>query len=234
MSQPSSGRWHWLKLLAPVLAAFLGLAALKLLSPHVINHTVLSQQLQRFGRWAPLVFIVVLTLRPLILAPGQLLTAVGGLLFGALWGSVYALIGSLTSSLVVFALADRLGQRLMKRAAGDHYAALVRSAKQHDFQFAVIATINPLIPTDVAIAVAAASKARAWPTILGVLIGTVPGTLLTAAFGSALGQGKTLLSLSTAAGMVLSLVLGVILGRRMIREIAGAPAELREGQPATN
>ena len=37
-------------------------------------------------------------------------------------------------------------------------------------------------------------RARFWPLAGGVLIGTVPGTVLTAQCGSALSQGKTSLT----------------------------------------
>ncbi|HVE83877.1 MAG TPA: hypothetical protein VND93_13555, partial [Myxococcales bacterium] len=79
-----------MKIAAPVLAAIAGLVALRLLARDVVSQRVLSDFLRRFGELAPLVFILFLGLRPLTLLPGQLLTAVGGLLFGALAGTVYA------------------------------------------------------------------------------------------------------------------------------------------------
>jgi hypothetical protein len=72
--------------------------------------------------------------------------------------------------------------------------------------------------------------------VLGVLLGTVPGTVLTAQFGSALGQGRTVLTAVAAVGMAVSVVLGAWLGRKIIREVhardeAPAPAANEQRAP---
>lgn len=223
------GPHPWLRLVAPALAVIIGLVALRLLMPRLLSQQQLSGWLARLGHLGPLVFVLILAARPLTLLPGQMLAAVGGMLFGALWGGVYSLIGSFLSNLLVFFLSRRLGGgRLVKRLAGSSYPGLVRAAKKHDFQLAVIVTFVPLFPTDVFVAAAAASRARLWPTTLGVVLGSVPGTFLTAQFGSALGQGKPLMTVLMGAGVMVSVVLGALVGRSMLQEIAAASPE---GQP---
>ena len=69
------------------------------------------------------------------------------------------------------------------------------------------------------IAAAAAAGARFWSLVLGVLLGTIPGTFLTAQFGSGLAQGRTVMTVVSGVGMVVSLVLGAVLGRRIFQEI---------------
>jgi uncharacterized membrane protein YdjX (TVP38/TMEM64 family) len=157
-------------------------------------------------------------IRPVTLLPGQLFTAVGGILFGSKMASLYALAGSFLSTALIFLLAKKLGSRLMKRFAGENHAALIATAKKHDFKFALVTTMNPLLPTDVMIAAAAASGARFWPMVGGVLVGTFPGTLMTAQFGSSLSQGQTVQTVLAAMGMLLSLLFGVFLGRRMVKD----------------
>jgi len=217
------GLGFWLKLLAPTLVAILGLLAFKAAMPQLVGQGEVARWIKGWGDWAPLIFVLILAVRPVTLLPGQLLTAAGGLLFGAVWGFTYAMIGSLLSTALIFTLAQKLGPRLLQRMAGDKYPAMVKTAKRHDFLFAAVITLNPLFPTDVAIAAAAAAKARFWPTALGVLLGTLPGTFLTAQFGSALSNNKPLLTLLSGAGMVASLALGVFLGRRMLKEINAMP-----------
>lgn len=228
----SRGAGYWLKLIAPTLGAIGTLVIVRWVVPHFVHPPQLLRWFRGWGPWAPLIFILILTIRPLTLLPGQALTAVGGMLFGAMRGFAYSMIGSFLSTVVVFHLANRLGKRLMKRLAGDKYPALVRSARHHDFQFAALITINPLFPTDLAVAAAAASKARFWPVALGVLVGTLPGEYLTAQFGSALGRGAPILTTLSAVGMVASMVLGALLGRKMLKEIGGAQPE--PPSPATS
>jgi uncharacterized membrane protein YdjX (TVP38/TMEM64 family) len=208
-----------LKIAAPALASILGLVTLRLLGPDIVSQQTLAEWIRPFGEWAPLAFILFLAVRPITLLPGQLFTAVGGLLFGTKAGFVYAIIGSALANALVFFLAKNVGSRFMKRIAKHKYGAIKEVARRHDLGFAVVTCINPLVPSDVAIATAAAAGARFWPTALGFLLGTVPGTFLTAQFGSALGQGKTVMTILSAAGILVSLLLGVILGRRMLRDL---------------
>jgi uncharacterized membrane protein YdjX (TVP38/TMEM64 family) len=213
----------WLRVLAPVGASICGLVMLRLLGPDVVDQQQLRELLAPFGKAAPVAFIGALAIRPLTLLPGNLFAAVGGMVFGTLLGTLYSLIGSFLALLVVFGIARKLGARPMKRLAGPHYAALTRAARKHDFQFALLTTMNPLLPTDVMVAAAAASGARFWPTAAGVLLGTLPGTYLIVQFGSGLAQGRTWTTVASAIGLVVSLVLGAVLGRRVYREINSAP-----------
>ncbi|QSQ28109.1 TVP38/TMEM64 family protein [Pyxidicoccus parkwayensis] len=208
-----------------------GLVMLRLLGPDFIDQKRITSVLEPFGDAAPLAYVGFLAIRPVTLLPGQLLTAVGGMMFGTLAATLYSLTGSFLSAMLLFGVARKLGTRPMKRLAGGKYPALVRAARRHDFLFALLACINPLCPTDVMLAAAAASGARMWPLLAGVMLGTIPGTFLTAQFGSGLAQGRTVMTLVSAVGLVVSLVLGVFIGRRFYKEINGAPAE-RPDAPA--
>ncbi len=209
----------WLRVLAPVLASIAGLTTLRLLGPDFIIQKDLHAFLAPMGKWAPVVFILFLAVRPVTLLPGQLFTAVGGMIFGTLAATVYSLMGSLLSSALIFGLARWLGTRLMKRMSGSRYPAITRAARRHGFKFSLLMCINPLFPTDVMIAAATAAGGRFWPLALGVLLGTIPGTFLTAQFGSGLAQGRTVMTAVSAVGVVVSLGLGALLGRRILHEI---------------
>ncbi len=213
----------WLRVLAPLGASIGGLALLRLLGPDILSQRELREWLEPMGRAAPVAYIAALAIRPLTLLPGHLFAAVGGMAFGTLAGTAYALVGSFLAGLVIFGLARKLGARPMRRLAGEHYPALERAARKHDFQFALLTCINPLLPTDVMFAVAAASGARFWPTVAGMLLGTLPGTFLMVQFGSGLAQGRTVMTVVSGVGLVVSLVLGGVLGRRVYREVMGAP-----------
>jgi uncharacterized membrane protein YdjX (TVP38/TMEM64 family) len=222
----SGGVKLWIRLLAPVLLSIAGLTMLRLLGPDVVNQRDLHAFLAPLGKWAPLTFIFCLAVRPVTLLPGQLFTAVGGMIFGTLAATIYSLVGSLLASALIYGLSRWLGTRLLKRWSGSHYPAITRAARRHGFKFALLACINPLLPTDVMFAAATAAGARFWPLALGVLLGTIPGTFLTAQFGSGLAQGRTIMTVVSGVGMVVSLVLGAVLGRRIFQEISEeAPSE---------
>lgn len=215
----------WLRVLAPMLLSVGGLVMLRLLGPDFIDQKHITAVLEPLGDAAPLAYIAFLAIRPVTLLPGQLLTAVGGMMFGTLAATLYSLTGSFLSAMLLFGVARKVGTRPMKRLAGGKYPALARAAKRHDFLFTLLACINPLCPTDVMLVAAAASGARLWPTVAGIMLGTIPGTFLTAQFGSGLAQGRTIMTVVSAVGLAVSLVLGVFIGRRFYKEINEAPEE---------
>jgi uncharacterized membrane protein YdjX (TVP38/TMEM64 family) len=215
----------WLRVLAPVCASIGGLVLLRLLGPDVIDQHQLHAFLAPLGKFAPFAYILALLLRPLTLLPGTIFAAVGGMVFGTLMGTVYALIGSFLAALLIFGLARKLGVRPMKRLAGEHYPALARAAQKHDFQFTFLVTINPLLPSDMMLAAAAASGARFWPSVAGMLLGTLPGTFLMVQFGSGLAQGRTVMTVVSAVGLLVSFVLGGFLGRRVYKEVSSQQPE---------
>jgi uncharacterized membrane protein YdjX (TVP38/TMEM64 family) len=220
----------WLRMLAPVGTSLGGLVALRALGPDVIDQRQLHDFIVPLGQAAPLVYLLALAVRPLTLLPGTLFAAVGGMVFGTLLGTVYALIGSFLAAAVVFGLARKLGVRPMKRLAGEHYPALARTARKHDFQVALLLCINPLLPTDLMLAATAASGARFWPTVGGIMVGTLPGTFLLVQFGSGLAQGRAIMMVVSGVGLVVSLVLGGFLGRRVYKEFSAAPPPLEPGK----
>jgi uncharacterized membrane protein YdjX (TVP38/TMEM64 family) len=213
----------WLRVLAPVGASIGGLVLLRLLGPDVIDQRQLRDFIAPMGEWAPLAYLLAMFLRPLTLLPGTLFAAVGGMVFGTLMGTIYALIGSFLAAALVFGIGRKVGARPMKRLAGEHYPVLAQVARKHDFQFALLACINPLLPTDMMLAAAAASGARFWPSMGGIMVGTLPGTFLLVQFGSGLAQGRTMMTLVSGVGLGVSLVLGAFLGRRVYKELNAAP-----------
>jgi hypothetical protein len=55
------------------------------------------------------------------------------------------------------------------------------------------------------------------------MIGNLPGTFLMVQFGSGLAQGRTIMTVVSGIGLVLSLLLGAFLGRRVYKELNAAP-----------
>ncbi|WNG23416.1 TVP38/TMEM64 family protein [Cystobacter fuscus] len=208
-----------LKLVAPLCISVGLLVALRVVGPQYLDQQHLSGLLRPLGHWAPLVFVFLLGARPVTLLPGQLFAAVGGILFGTLMGTVYALVGSLLATALIHLLSSRFGRGPMKRLAGHRHDGIQRAARRHGFQVGFLACVNSVIPADVMLAAASAAGARFWPLALGAVVGSVPGTLLTTFFGSSLSQGKTWTTLASVAGLLVSLSLGIVLGRRLAREL---------------
>jgi uncharacterized membrane protein YdjX (TVP38/TMEM64 family) len=70
----------------------------------------LREVVQRAGIWGPIVFILLLTLRPILVIPSQLLLISAGICFGTLEGAVYAAVGITLGGVAAFGLTRWLGR----------------------------------------------------------------------------------------------------------------------------
>ncbi len=87
----------WLAVLAGAGLIYWGNKTYLNLSPKEIRVWVLS-----FGVFAPLMFIGISIVRPLVLFPVSVISIAGGLAFGPLLGTLYTLFGSMCASAVSF------------------------------------------------------------------------------------------------------------------------------------
>jgi uncharacterized membrane protein YdjX (TVP38/TMEM64 family) len=70
----------------------------------------LREVVARRGAWGPLVFVLLVALRPLLFIPSQILLVAGGLCFGATAGALYGAAGIALCGVGVFSLARWAGR----------------------------------------------------------------------------------------------------------------------------
>jgi uncharacterized membrane protein YdjX (TVP38/TMEM64 family) len=139
-----------------------------------LQHYILS-----FGIWSPLIFLVIYTLRPIVLFPGTLLTIASAFLFGIFWGTVYSTIGATLGAMVAFGLARKLGRDAASRFIRGKFALFDDKVAEQGFIFIFILRLVPiLLPSFDAVNYGAGfSKIRFWDFTWGTLLGLIPGTL---------------------------------------------------------
>lgn len=213
------------RLFLPLGASILGLCTLKLLDPHLVSREQLLGWLHPLGPWTPLAFVGLLTIRGLTLLPGQLLTAIGGLLFGGWAGTLYAILGSFLNAVLIFFIGRRWGTRLLRKVFGARLPAFEAAMRANDFLFTLVFTLNPLVPTDPMLALAGCAGARFWRTMAGTLLGILPGTVATAYFGSALAAGHPWVIALSVSGWAVSVAGGVWVALRLYREVMAPEVE---------
>lgn len=208
-------------LLAGLGAASLAAVAL-LASGAAQSPETISTMLERAGGWGPVAFVVASALRPLLLLPAQAFSAAAGALWGPGIGSAVAVAGNWASLAVVVLLGRRLLRGPLSRWSGPRRDELEQVARRHDFLYGLVMALNPLLPTDLAIAAASGAGARSRQLLAGSLLGAAPQAASTALFGGALvGDQSIGLALSTA-GVALSLVGGVWIARGIWRSLRPA------------
>ena len=108
--------------------------------------------LDRFGIFAPLLFIIIQIVQVVIpLIPCSISTGVGVVIFGPLWGFVYNYVGIVIGSIIVFFISRRYGmpliKKMFKKELIDKYIGWLNSGKKFERFFAA-AIFFPVAPDD--------------------------------------------------------------------------------------
>jgi len=127
--------------------------------------------------WALLAFILVYTIRPLVLFPATLMTVAGGLLFGPVLGIVATIVGANASAMMAYWVARSLG--FESKDDQDAAGLLGRwSARMRDESFATVLLMRlTFLPYDLVNYAAGFLRIHPGSFLLATAIGSLPGTV---------------------------------------------------------
>ncbi|WP_223701638.1 TVP38/TMEM64 family protein [Sutcliffiella deserti] len=157
------------------------------LSPQDIRKWILS-----FGLFSPILYILLYTLRPLILFPASVLSLTAGLAFGAVWGTVYTIIGATSGAILSFLVARKVGAGFVKgKTSGPRMTKITEQLEQRGFVYVLLLRLIPLVNFDLISYAAGVSRVRFMAFVLGTFIGIIPGTFAYNFLGSSLLADNT-------------------------------------------
>ncbi len=142
-----------------------------------------------FGWLAPILFIVIFTLRPLTLFPASVLAVAGGLSFGPVFGPVFTYIGSLLGATVAFWVSRKLGKKIANRQWKGRAEALQARVEKHGFFYVIVLRVLPIINFDLVSYLSGLSRLRFNTYIGATMIGIIPGTLAFTFLGASFVEG---------------------------------------------
>ncbi|HUM17870.1 MAG TPA: TVP38/TMEM64 family protein [Candidatus Nitrosotalea sp.] len=130
--------------LALVVVRALGLADLVRLD----NLARLREWIAGFGAWAPVVFVGGYVVAVVGFVPALPLTILGGLVFGPLWGTVYASIASTAGAGLSFLIARYAARGAVARWMAPYptLGRIDRAVARHGFRIVMITRLVPLFP----------------------------------------------------------------------------------------
>jgi phospholipase D1/2 len=185
--------------------------------------------IETWGPLGPLVFIAVFVAGFFIPGPEILLVAVGGVLFGAGPGFVYAWVASVVGTTTTFLLVRLAAQSWAQRALRERFPrlrALDDRLERHGVATVVVLRLLLFLAPPLNWALGA-SRVRVRDYVLGTAIGILPGiglTVLLADRITAAGATSELLDWDVVAPAVILAVLiivGLRVGRRLLAASAG-------------
>lgn len=140
-----------------------------------------------FGPWAPLAYAAIYVISAPIPFLAPVLTAVGGLLFGVVWGTLLVLVVATASAFVPFYLARRLGRDWVEsKLEGKKLAEIYqRSEGGKGFIFVMLMRLIPVLPWEVQNYVGGLTKVSPLIFIAGTMMGIIPGSFSLVFLGAA-------------------------------------------------
>ena len=118
----------------------------------------------------------------LIMVPVTLLIAVTGIVFGPVFGTLYAIGGAMLSAAVAFGIGRWLGRETVQKLLGTRINKLSKRIARRGILAMVVIRMLPVAPFTVVNMVAGASHIRFRDYLLGTLLGMLPGITMTVTF----------------------------------------------------
>ncbi|MFL9651096.1 TVP38/TMEM64 family protein [Exiguobacterium chiriqhucha] len=173
----------------------------------------------QFGWLAPLVYIVLFTLRPLILFPTSVLSVAGGLAFGTFAGVVYTVIGATLSALVAYYVAIRFGDRFLHHFETSSYEKLKHKIEEDGFFYVLILRLIPLVNFDLVSYASGLAKVRLPGYVLATMVGMIPGAFANNFLGSSLASGDLKMVLFALGVLVVLTLVATVFREPIKRQI---------------
>ncbi len=153
----------------------------------------LCLQMEGYGIWAPLIFVVLMALQIVIaFIPGGPVEIVAGMLFGGLKGTLWTMLGSVLGSLTVFGLVKCFGRPLVHFFVSEEKMQrfpVLHDEKRLEFWVFVLFLI-PGIPKDILTYIVPLTKMRAGHFLFLSNAARFPAIVASVFLGDSLSEGR--------------------------------------------
>jgi uncharacterized membrane protein YdjX (TVP38/TMEM64 family) len=171
---------------------------------------VIAGCIQRWYLLAPVAYIILYIIRPLIFFPATLLTTLSGALFGPAWGIAYTMVGENLSANISFLVGRYFGKNVMQELIARNRVIPFFDRRIYENQFLSILILRLFfLPFDLVGFMAGFRHLRQLDFALGTFLGIIPGLVTFVLLGSSLVDPKNLVftGMTLIAGIAISLFL---------------------------
>lgn len=160
------------------------------ISPRMIKRYILS-----YGKYAALVFVIMYSLKPLLLVmPVWIFSVVAGSVFGPWKAFTLSMIGCFFSGTLAFILAKKLGRPFVSKILKGKVMKLDDNIDKHGLVIMLLMRLSFIFPYDALSYAAGLTKMRYSEFILGTLIGVAPEMLGYSFIGKGFGGKMSFVS----------------------------------------
>jgi len=160
------------------------------LAPYVI---AILQDLDRFGRAAPVAFIAIYALAIVALVPGTILTVIGGAAFGVAQGVAYAFVGGTIGTTAAFLLGRHAARPIVEQwlLSAPRFAAVERAVSAQGRRIVFLLRLSPIMPFNVLNYALGLTAISVWDFVLAG-VGSLPSEFVAAYAGRVTGEALAL------------------------------------------
>lgn len=167
-----------------LLAAGLLIGAFHLLPGDWLRQALAA--VEQAGTAGPILFIAVYAVAAVGFVPGSVLTLGAGALFGVVWGSLYASMGSTLGATAAFLVGRYLARDIIARKLQHHrrFVQLNEAVAQEGWKVVGLTRLSPVLPYTLLNYAFGLTQVKLRDYVLASWIGMMPGTLMYVYLGS--------------------------------------------------
>ena len=165
------------------------------------------------GAWAPVLYVVLVTVLTCAFFPFPLMAAAGGLVFGVAEGTALSVLGGTLGALLAFVLARTVAGDAVAGLAGERLERLQRAVERRGFVAVLYARIFPGVPRDLSNYAFGLTRVGIVAYGLATVLGITPRAYAYVALGGSLGSFDSTQSIVAIAVLVAMGLLGLVLVR---------------------
>lgn len=188
-----------------------------------INQTVLSVSpkdiklwVLNFGLFAPVIFIFIYTIRPLILFPASVLSISSGLIFGAVAGTIYTVIGATLGAVLSFLLARKFGTAFIQKKINGKFERLEKNIEDKGFYYILFLRLIPLFNFDLISYLSGITRIKIYSFFLATFIGIIPGAFAYNFLGSSVVSNDWKRILISVVVFIIIIGLSVVIKNKFV------------------
>jgi uncharacterized membrane protein YdjX (TVP38/TMEM64 family) len=185
--QSKQNKWLQVLLLVVILGVFVVTAWYYFSLYDEFNRENLEDFIRGFGPWAPLAYAAIYIISSPVPFLAPVISAVGGLLFGLVWGTLLVLVVATASAFVPFYLSRQLGREWVEsKLEGKRLEEIYQQSEgSKGFTFILLMRLVPVLPWEVQNYVAGLTKVSPLTFIAGTMLGIIPGSFSLVFLGDA-------------------------------------------------
>ena len=152
------------------------------------NQETLEKTIESFGIWAPAIFILLYMIATIAFLPGAPLSIAAGILFGALLGTLYIVIGASIGAILAFIVARYFGGDFVQNLMQNHFKGLKKYEEKLDnngLGMTLFFRLIPIFPFNGLNFALGLTKLSFKDYAIGTTLGIIPGAFAFAYFGQA-------------------------------------------------